>query len=266
MTPALKDLSLQNVGLHENDSERTLHYLSPMWKKLDRLSLSPPPRYFGSVFPELSALRSLELNGECREPILVYERRLAAEDIPIATLNQLEHFRFVGGFVGGFYIPRIPIEISSLILHMLKPKVPDAKARTLRSLDIDFVPDLGYDTYIDKKTIESLSCNDIKNPSIHPGGSPGNADVFLEWLDGFPNLTTLGIFPEMAEHAWMIVAKAIRRLDEKSRVERIYTNVLKGVYRDEIIELAGKKGIQIIHADRVPPPELSPLPHEEVAS
>lgn len=173
----------------------------------------------------------------------------------------MEHLRYD---TKNRYVPG-PSTGGRTISNVIKPS---CKNGTLWSLDIDFNP-RQWDDVLDKPAIRTLSCNHIRSPSIHPGGSAGDTDAFLDWLDGFPNVTTLGIFPERgAENAWLTVAKTVRKLDERtSLVKTIYTNALRGVYMDEVLAEAARKGIQIIHADRVPEPELRPLsPSGEVVS
>lgn len=174
---------------------------------------------------------------------------------PRGVLDKLEHLRCTGD--------GLPMGISGDqrrgILNSIKPSCMNG---TLRSVHIDFNPQL-YDEILNKQVVHTLSCNEIRTPSIHPGGYPGQIDEFLEWLDGFPNLTNLGVFPTKTDNAWLAVAKVVRKLDEQSLVKTIYTDALYGVYRDEVLKQAAKKGIQIIHASRVPEPKLQPLPSRE---
>lgn len=245
MTPSLKDLTLHCVTTTiPQDCPHT-------WEKLERLSLAEVSPH-GSFRPfKSSALRSLELWDAGMENILAMMAP-SSDDTPDTALDKLEHFRCHGD---GLHHATSDAER----LDALKAIKPSCVNGTLQSLVIDFLPHL-YDQVINKTVIHTLSCHEMKTPSIHPGGYSGQTDEFLEWLDEFPNLTTLGVFPAKADNAWLTVAKLVRKLDEKSLVKTIYTDALYGTYRDEVLKSAAKKDIRIIDAGRVPELPLQPLP------
>lgn len=140
---------------------------------------------------------------------------------------------------------------------------PSCESGTLRSLHISFSVEtqLELDKFLDKQAIETLSCHDILMPSILDGGGHrGHVAEFLEWVDEFPNLSTIGVFPQKTENAWMTVGKVLRRRPD---IKTLYTDALHGVHRDEVLEYAAKNDVTIIHASRVPEPDLLPLPASE---
>lgn len=149
------------------------------------------------------------------------------------------------------------MEALSWLLGLLAPSVSNG---TLTSLDIPFDNDIRdeFDQVLDKQSICSLNCNALPPPpSFQPSGllSP-TCDALLTWLEGFPNLATVGLFPNDREACAMMVAKL---LSKESNIRTIYTNELVGVYWDDALGKAEKVGVRIIRADRVPEPVLKPL-------
>lgn len=152
----------------------------------------------------------------------------------------------------------------SWFVGLLAPSISNG---TFRSLDIPFDTDIQdkLDQVLDKQAIHSLSCNSLPpTPSFQPAGiSNPQADALLAWLEGFPNLTTVGLYPKDREVCAMMVARLLAR--EESSVRTIYTNELVGVYLDDALNKAEAKGIEIVRADRVPAPELETLQKESGA-
>lgn len=241
-TPFLKDVCLDNLTL-----DRTQFGRPCSWKNLERFVLTHTLVRYCPISSKSQTLRSLELHGLGK----TLSDTMSQDDMAGTTWDKLEHFRHVSGGLNIY-------SSSSTRTNIMRIIKPSCVNGTLRSLEIDFEPRLCED--VDKTIIHSLGCYNMIPPSIHPGGHPGHLDEFLSWLDGFPNVNTLGIFPEGGDTAWVMVAKVVHKLDEKSLVKTIYTNVLYGVYRDQILEEAAKKGIQVIYADRIPEPKLQPLP------
>lgn len=247
--PSLKDLSLHGV---QAMGQRTF---PRGWCNLERFVIDHPRYILNYLFPPSTSLRSLELHSQGLRSLHLLRNAYAhsGSATPFA-FGELEHFLSHEGPV--YHEISFPDCID--LVRVIEPSL---KNGTLHSLDIFFDPDL-YDPVIQdyKANIHMLSCSDIAMPSIIEGGPRGQVDDFLDWIDGFPNLTTLGVYPHKTEDAWMVVAKVVNRLGDGSRLRRIYTNVLVGAYRDQVLGCAAKKGVEIIHADRMPEPVLLLLP------
>lgn len=136
---------------------------------------------------------------------------------------------------------------------------------TLRSLHVSFNPPTrdGLDGVLNKPAIHTLSCHDI---AVRFGTVTClDYDDFLEWVDTFPGLQTLGVFAakedckstaSVQDPAWTLIA---RLLKSRPDIKTIYTDALSGAPRDEILGHAAKIGVNVIHAKRVPEPVLSPV-------
>ncbi|ROV98631.1 hypothetical protein VSDG_04241 [Cytospora chrysosperma] len=207
-------------------------------------------------------------NQACRNPVLwrdlefkftadTYESRTGERFQ--SSFDQLEHLRLTDSqfshendrLRGTF------IEALSWLLGLLAPSISNG---TLTSLDIPFDNDIRaeLDQVLDKQSISSLNFNALPPPpSFQMSGllSP-IGDALLTWLESFPNLETVGLFPNDREACAMMVAKI---LSKESNIRTIYTNELVGVYYDDALAKAEKIGVRIIRADRVPEPVLKPL-------
>lgn len=235
----LKDVYLDTVGFVHAREHPPCH-----WQNLERFILANTLINSCPILPGSRKFRFLELYNE--------SKMLAHFTGEEETWDQLEHFRYVSKDLRDPTTPITAPQLTRLIQ-------PSSVSRTLRSLELDWGSPMDEDA-LDKTVIHVLGCYNMAPPSIHPDGHPGAVDDFLDWLDGFSNITTLGIFPLPAPKAWVMVAKFVRKLDDKSSlVKTIYTNALYGVYRDTVIAEAAKKGIAIIDADRMPEPKFQPL-------
>ncbi|KAF3761074.1 hypothetical protein M406DRAFT_73518 [Cryphonectria parasitica EP155] len=239
-TPALKDLTLSDV-LIQNKAVP-----SPRWSRLERLSIG---RMKGRLFASCSEVRSLELleSGNQAVPRLFDSiRPHQGQTENPEKLHNLEHFYY------SWSDDRMAPSPSDL--ERIKPSCDNG---TLHSLHITFNKQSRnvLDKIINKDAIRTLSCYDILMPSIRDdgGGSRGDMQIFVDWVIGFRNLTTIGVFPQKTDEAWFVVAKLIT---ERPDIKTIYTDVLHGINRDMILEHAARKGIEIIHASRVPEPAL----------
>lgn len=245
VTPSLKEFSGESIDCILPDDGPV-----KAWENLERLRLVSSGIKLTKIPPvTLSGLRSLEIEGyglECLIRAWYWHRKNV-------VLDKLEHLHCTS------VRSKARRYTQHMLMECMDPIDASSANGTLRSLEIDFRPEV-YDGHINKNIIRTLSCHGILAASVHEDGHAGQTQEFLDWIDGFPNLTTVGIFPQKAERAWMVVAKLLRKLDDTSLIKTIYTDALYGVYRDQIIEEAAQKGIQIIHATRVPEPPLSPLP------
>lgn len=128
---------------------------------------------------------------------------------------------------------------------------PSAISGTLTSLAITFNPEmqLAFDNILDKQALRTLSCFDfIDEERFSSDASCGN--TFANWVRGFTNLTALGIFPQRTEICAMHVMKV---LAYETRIKLIYTDVLTGVWRDQVLQKAEEMDIWVIESlSRIP--------------
>lgn len=269
-TPSLKDLCIY-------DLDPVNHFSTPSWESLERLALSldmdPSPLVvmaMGHIGPSLPLLRptirSLELSNKAIQALRAYEwiasmyphahpqmdpNILALP--PARELERLEHLYLRDdGIEFGF--ARRSFDALSWFMELIKPSMSNG---CLTSLAVTFAPETQnhLDKYLNKAAVRTLSCFDFLDQDS--GVTCG--DKFVTWVQGFTNLTTVGVFPQKSDSSWMHVSKV---LGQESRIETIYTDVLFGQTRDWVLEKAQEKGVKIIEASRIPEPVLKPLDPE----
>lgn len=266
--PALKDVSIIGCISSSNAGADNPYPVPAIatWDMLERFVLRgfgwrPTVTQNAPILPP--GLRALDIGGNPSHLFLIYQvialnhEKTTGEPLPL-VLKQLEHLRLSEfDFHSNHMFHRFAVEGPFWWLEHLAPSVSNG---TLKSLDIPYDIDIqaGFDQLLDKRTICSFSCNALPpTPSFQPGGllNP-KATALLAWLEEFPNLTTVGLFPKDREVCAVLVAKLLSR---ESSIRTIYTNELVGVYLDDALDKARSKGIRIIRADRVPEPVLRPL-------
>ncbi|ROV92742.1 hypothetical protein VMCG_09031 [Cytospora schulzeri] len=268
--PALKDVSIVGCDACYDKLTDESTSTTSSWDNLERFVLRRchwvPMRSISTNCTPLlhCGLRLLDTPATPTSFLVRYKafaneyENITGERLPL-QFEQMEH---LGLSEYDFYHDnarhRTIIEALSWFLGLLAPSVSNG---TLTSLDIPFDNDVQAEfdrVLLDKRSICSLNCNALPPPpSFQPSGlvSP-TADAFLIWLEGFPNLTTIGLFPRDREVCAMMVAKI---LSKESSIRTIYTNELVGVYWDDALKKAQGIGVRIIRADRVPEPVLKPL-------
>lgn len=257
----ISSLTLDSISIRSRQ-QNTRHV---DWDCLQRLVLGS---FFteGYKFPTSKILRSLELNWNGLNA-LNYLRRKEPSEKPF--LPALEHFRC------HFDIHNVYIQIFDDDMHMVDAQSPPYEVRpllsilrpsienrTLRYLDLTFMNEVkvAIDALFTseqeeankKNAIQTLSCHDVTMPSINTGFG-GNYSEFLDWVETFPNLTTVGAYPQKSENAHMLILWLMKKRPD---IKTIYTNVLRGAERDMVLDEARKRRIAIVHADRVPAPVL----------
>lgn len=265
--PALKDVSLITCNAMLPLDETEPGFTTTSWNQLERFVLQDfivLSRDAGSTLPQLPpGIRSLELPFN-PQSVLVYYKLLEDEHLdthsePLHTgFERLEHLQLSEYM---FYQSgsRPHRRIGDALSWFVKLISKSCSSGTLRSLDIPFERDVqnALDQVLVKDDIRTLSCNAFDVHLNALGLLSREHEAVLAWLDTFPNLTTVGVFPENLEVGRMMIA---RLLAKASQIETIYTDALTGSYWDDALEMAAEKGIRIIHAKRVPGPELKPLP------
>lgn len=265
--PALKDVSFVDCEFGGDHRRHDPTSATATWDKLERFVLREFQWTPSSVclVPRLPpCLRFLDIDATPNSFLVrfkftadAYESRTGERFQ--SSFEQLEHLRLTDSqfshendrLRGTF------MEALSWLLGLLAPSISNG---TLTSLDIPFDNDIRaeFDQVLDKQSICSLNCNALPPPpSFQMSGllSPvGNA--LLTWLESFPNLDTVGLFPNDREACVMMIAKI---LSKESNIRTIYTNELVGVYYDDALAKAEKIGVRVIRADRVPEPVLKPL-------
>lgn len=232
---------------------------SPDWCCLERLILG---KLFsvGLRFPTSDKLRSLELNNDGLNSA---KHLMWTSEAPAPT--DLEHFRCHfdphGAHIQQLYDGYLLEEHEPLFLF-LRPSIENG---ALRSLDLTFSKQIriAFDKLFvedQKAALRTLSCHDVIMPSI-VSGFGGNCDDFLDWVKTFPNLTTVGAYPQKSENAYKLISTLMK---ERPAIKTIYTNVLNGAIRDEVLAVAKALGVVIVHADRVPEPVLKKQESTEI--
>ncbi|KAJ4396010.1 hypothetical protein N0V93_000226 [Gnomoniopsis smithogilvyi] len=259
----LRSLTLDGVWIRAGSKTATqLH-----WDSLQRLVLG---RFSSShvKIPTSKILRSLELNHDGLYS-LNYLRGREKTEKPF--LPALQHFRchFDPHRPNAHLLehtPNVPTLVQPIdqlgvihtLLGILRPSIEN---NTLQSLDLTFCNEVkaAVDALLTerpeenrKQAIHTLSCHGLDMPSIVTGFG-GTCDEFLDWVDTFPNLTTVGAYPQKSENAYKLILWLMKKRPD---VKTIYTNILKGAERDMVLAEAKKRRITVIHADRVPEPLL----------
>lgn len=269
-TPSLKDLSIHNFRPFKEKS-------TPSWESLERLEIilqinrqdimstgiydmhSLPqlrPKIRSLEFPDraLMVLRHYHkiaqeysdtaLNFQNHAPSIVFNNRVLP---PVTELGRLGHLYMRDP---SLLFARTVNGLDSLdwFMDLIKPSMSNG---SLTSLAMTFCPEFQFqlDRVLNKDAIRTLSCFDFLDE--RPGSQCGEA--FVHWVQGFHNLTTVGVFPQKSEGCWMHVSKVLAM---ESRIETIYTDVLTGQARDWVLAKAQEKGVRIIEASRIPEPAI----------
>ncbi|KAK7737908.1 hypothetical protein SLS53_006286 [Cytospora paraplurivora] len=266
--PALKDVSLIYCIALPPEDESGANFTRTSWNNLERFMLQcllvSATIEGGSLVPRLPpGIRTLELPFT---PDLFFTYYKSVEDEhfntygePVHTgFERLEHLR-LSEYTFYQSGSRPHREMSDALPQLVKLISKSCSSGKLRSLDIPFERDVQrtLDEVLVKGNIRTLSCNAFDGHLNTLGLLSREHEAVLAWLDTFPNLTTVGVFPDDTQVGKMMTA---RLLAKESKIDTIYTDALTGTYWDDALEVATKKGIRMIHAKRVPEPELEPLP------
>jgi hypothetical protein len=169
---------------------------------------------------------------------------------PATALERLEHLHLRDTDIG-WHGAISNLAALAWFMQLIQPSLSNGSLTSLH-ITLNRHMERAFDGVLKKSAIRTLSCFDFLDEEFD--SSSGN--LFATWVRGFPNLTTLGVFPQKTPNCWMHVVKA---MSMESKIETIYTDVLTGVWRDETLKKAEEKGIKIIEASRIPEPALQHL-------
>lgn len=274
-TPSLKDLRIRCLDARATGS-------TPSWESLEQLELGmdfqnynlalhpmlgtnvllAPPAPLVSVPQLRPTIRSLKFPGRALSVLDVYEEIAQAYSgtvnnnvtlPPVSELARLEHLYLRDTdhlFAHGVH----DVEALGWFMDLIEPSMSNG---TLTSLAVTFCPEVRFelDRVLNKDAIRTLSCYDF----IDEEYASYCGDTFADWVQGFHNVTTLGVFPQKSDSCWMHVSKVLKK---ESSIETIYTDILVGQPRDWVLAKAKEKGVTIIETSHVPEPVLQPLKTE----
>lgn len=267
VTPSLKHLCLRDFRPREENS-------TPSWKTLERLRLLlqthgqgmmnhmhslprlvPTIRFLAFHDRALMTLRhyqkisqeypGIALNNQNPpNSQVVFNNRVLP---PVTKLERLEHLYLRDPSLQFAHTVN-GLESLTWFMDLIEPSMSNG---SLTSLAVTFCPQfqVELDRVLSKDAVRTLSCFDFREE----GRGSQCGDSFANWVQGFHNLTTVGVFPDHSEGCWMHVSKVLAK---ESRIETIYTDILTGQARDWVLAKAQEKGVRIIEANRIPEPVL----------
>ena len=275
-TPSLKDLRIHCLKPFATGSLST-----PSWDSLERLGLSikirtlrhisgPVAIFAPSALPDplrsiprlRPTIRSLEFPDGALHVLRAYQKiaqaypNIAHDDRalpPALELERLEHL-----YLRDTDLPVVRtvdgLEALAWFMDLIEPSMSNG---SLTSLAVTFCPESRFelDRVLNKDAIRTLSCYDFLDEEF----ASRCGDTFAHWVQGFQNLTTVGVFPQKSDVCWMHVSKVLAK---ESRIETIYTDILAGQPRDWVLAKAKERGVKIIETSRIPEPVLQPLDSE----
>ncbi len=265
------------------------------WRSLRKLVLGPNLRHWprpafapwtSRFLPPLpSNLQSIEILGS--DPEIAYNLFFVAEgqadpdlaplgwgpphqDLPNQNLPNLEVFRCLASIPD----PR-------LLKHVLKPAVQSGALKVLelgiatysgfnmlprpQTADniwthTDLVPatDLAFAHSDNLHTLGLHQFNFYHDVSRYGASSEFDGQPFLDWLECFPKLHTVAVYPGN----WEGVPAFIMKLILHPRVKVIHQDNLRGANWGEAMKLAKKHGVELHHTPKYMPAGW-PMIHEE---
>ncbi|KAH6844995.1 hypothetical protein B0I37DRAFT_173400 [Chaetomium sp. MPI-CAGE-AT-0009] len=245
-----------------------------LWSSLRQLTLGPGMRCFRQLgfthwnprflppFP--ASLQSLELLGTVPEvaynalftspsptpalsPAVVLNPALGDHHLP-----NLEVFRCLYNILQPDHLERLlgpsvaagKLKVLELTATLTRPPVPHGPFPPA-----DFIPTRDL-KFLNQSGLHTLGLHDFNffhDPNSRFGASSGfDAQPFLDWLDCFPDLHTLGVYPCQGD--WPGVADLITGLIARPGIKTIHQRSLRGVHWDKAQELAKKHGVELCHS------------------
>ncbi|KAK3301379.1 uncharacterized protein B0H64DRAFT_383357 [Chaetomium fimeti] len=246
-----------------------------LWPSLRNVTLGPGMRCFRDLrfrswnprflppFP--ASLQSLELLGTI--PDVAYSALFtttspAPAADPTALLNgdlidhhlpNLEIFRCLSGALEPRHLERLlkpSVTANKLkVLELTSPPVrapPPGPDGIQQQPPTQFLParDLAF---LDRCALHTLGLHDFNffhDPTSRFGATAAfDGDPFVAWLDAFPDLHTLGLYPGN----WEGVAGFITALIARPGIKAIHQRYLSGVTWDQARQLARERGVELFH-------------------
>ncbi|SPQ22220.1 818364c0-cff4-44bf-b55e-63408245de96 [Thermothielavioides terrestris] len=253
------------LRLNEDDAAATCK--DGLWPSLNTLVLGPgvvlsvngvPPTWeeVGALPPLTSNMRSIEILS--RDPAVAHNVLFAVDWVPrhnnpdgpfpVTPMPNLEVFRCTTQLL-----------TRGSLRQILEPA---AKSGALKVLELaaepflsfpdeehQFVPfqpkvHLDYAVSPNLHTLGLRNFNCLRHPD-DPWNPPGLFDgqPFIDWLDSFPSLHTVAVYPGL----WAGVDEFIMKLIRHHRVQVIHQDLLRGVAWDQAVELAKWCEVQLNH-------------------
>ena len=292
-TPNLEQFHLDGFSICWCVLDAPLLVKEEGWRSLRKLVLGPNLWYSQSTafapwtsrfLPLLpSNLQSLEILGDT--PEIVHNLFFVADDnpgnppmgsapggwgpphqvLPEQTLSNLEVFRCM-----------TTLPDPELLRYVLEPAAQSGALKVLElamspSLNFDMLPQPSFimdmvsnlELYLEldfahSDNLHTLGLHDFNFHDSCGTSSEFNGQPFLEWLDYFPRLHTVAVYPGN----WEGVPTFIMKLILHPRVKVIHQDNLKGANWDEAKKLAKKHGVELHHTPKGMPTGW-PMIHEE---
>ncbi|KXX73115.1 Protein DIA2 [Madurella mycetomatis] len=140
---------------------------------------------------------------------------------------------------------------------------PAAKAGNLRILELAtepvgrqaVIPQPAKDwAFIRPDNIHTLGLQNFNWGSVQQASMPGygfNGQPFIDWLECFPNLHTVAVYPGPYPN----IEAFIMQLIQHPNVKAIHQDALRGVHWDEAVKMAKKLGVELHNIPRSTPSE-----------
>ncbi|GAB1313877.1 hypothetical protein MFIFM68171_04087 [Madurella fahalii] len=140
---------------------------------------------------------------------------------------------------------------------------PAAEAGNLRVLELTTEPADGPTVirqpakdlaFIRPDKIHTLGLQNFNWASANEGYLSGfgfNGQPFIDWLECFPNLHTVAVYPGLYPNVEAFIMKLIQH----PNVKAIHQDVLRGVYWDEAVKMAKKFGVELHNTPKHMPSE-----------
>lgn len=270
-TPVLEQLNLDGFRAAWHRTKPPTTDWNGLWPSLRKITLGPEMQclkrlnlpHCNSRFlpPFPTSLQHLEiLASECdvTKNLLFTGNSPAAAMDPTALLNgdlidldlpSLEVFRCLANIFKPSHLERI-----------LKPSASANKLQTLelRASFDRLAPASAGDPpgdFVPARDLDFLSCSSLHTLGLHEfnffkdantrylAADEFDAEPFVQWLDCFPNLHTVGVYPG----GWEAVGALITRLIARPGIRTIHQLTLRGMAWDEAQKLAKKYGVKLCH-------------------
>jgi hypothetical protein len=246
-----------------------------LWPSLRKLVLGSNLRYaLNAAFapwnarflPPLSSnMRSIELLGTSPD---------IAHNVLFATTSNIPIANGWAPPLDDYITPDFPnLEVFRCISGVLHPRLlqrllaPSVAAGKLQVLDLAVTTSSGFppltpssnihlrSDFIPARDLRFASCENLHTLGLHdfnffddPTSRFGatnefNGEPFIEWLDCFPKLDTVSVYPGL----WDGVAPFIMKLILHPKVKVIHQDYLRGVHWDEAQKLARQHGVVLHH-------------------